>query len=59
VFLFGGKLADIFSDLHGAEVRAAHGTEVRGLCAFLRQGLTNLMPIIFALAGFPVYVASS
>jgi hypothetical protein len=26
--------------------------------AFLRKGLTNLIPIIFALAGFPVYVAS-
>jgi hypothetical protein len=30
-----------------------------GLGAFLRKGLTNLIPIIFALAGFPVYVASS
>jgi hypothetical protein len=32
---------------------------MRGLRAFLRKRLTNLMPIIFALAGFPVYVASS
>jgi hypothetical protein len=36
--LFGGVFADVFGDLHRAEVRAAHGTEVRGLCAFLREG---------------------
>jgi len=36
--LFGGVFADVFGDLHRAKVRAAHGAEVRGLCAFLRQG---------------------
>jgi len=36
--LFGGVFADILSDFHRAEVRAAHGAEVRGLCAFLREG---------------------
>jgi hypothetical protein len=37
--LFGGVFADVFGDLHRAEVRAAHGAEVRGLRAFLRQRL--------------------
>ncbi len=37
--LFGGVFADVFGDLYRAEVRAAHGAEVRGLCAFLRQRL--------------------
>jgi hypothetical protein len=32
---------------------------MRGFRSFSRQRLTKLMPIIFALAGFPVYVASS
>jgi hypothetical protein len=36
--LFGGVFADVFGDFHRAEVRAAHGAEVRGLCAFLQQG---------------------
>ena len=36
--LFGGVLAHVFGDLHGAEVRPAHGTEVCGLRSFLRQG---------------------
>ncbi len=35
--LLGGKFPNVLRDLHGAEVRAAHGTEVRGLGAFLRE----------------------
>src|SRR5213082_1223005 len=35
--LFGGVSTNILRYLHAAEVRAAHGAEVRGLCAFLRQ----------------------
>src|SRR5437879_11310335 len=31
-------LAHVLSNFHGTEVRAAHGTEVCGLGAFLRQG---------------------
>ncbi len=31
---------------------------MRGLGALCGKSLTNLMPIIFALAGLPVYVAS-
>ncbi len=37
--LLGGVFADVFGDLHRAEVRTAHGTEVRGLCAFLWERL--------------------
>ena len=37
--MFGGVFTHIFGDLHRAEVRATHGTEVSGLGAFLRQGL--------------------
>jgi hypothetical protein len=51
--MFGCVLAHVFSNPHRAEVRTAHGTKVRGLRAFLRQRLTKLMPIIFALAGWP------
>ncbi len=36
--LFGGVFADVFGDLHRAEVRAAHGAEVGGLGAVLREG---------------------
>lgn len=36
--LFGGVLAHVFRDLHGAEVRAAHGAEVGTFSAFLREG---------------------
>ena len=32
-------LAHVLRDLHGTEMRTAHGAEVRGLCAFLRQCL--------------------
>ena len=35
--LFCRVLAHVFGDLHGTEVRAAHGAEVRGLRSFLRQ----------------------
>src|SRR5439155_24397217 len=31
------EFPDILRDFHRTKVRAAHGTEVRGLCAFLRQ----------------------
>ena len=34
-----GVVADVLRDFHRAEMRAAHRTEVRGLCAFLRQRL--------------------
>src|ERR1035441_9984695 len=37
--LFGGVFADIFGDLHRAEVRAAHGAEMGQLRALLREGL--------------------
>jgi hypothetical protein len=40
--------------IHRTEVWAAHGTEVRGLRTFLRQSLTKLLPIIFALIGLAV-----
>ena len=40
-------------------MRTTHGAEVCALRTFSREGLTKLMPIIFALAGLPVYVASS
>jgi len=36
--LFGSVFADVLGDLHRAEMRAAHGAEVRGLGAVLRQG---------------------
>jgi hypothetical protein len=36
-----------------------NAAEMCGLGAFGGKSLTNLMPIIFALAGLPVYVASS
>src|SRR5437667_8007546 len=39
VSLLGCILADILGDLHAAKMRTAHGTEVRGLGTFLRQGL--------------------
>jgi hypothetical protein len=35
--LFGGVFAHVLGDLHRAEVRAAHGAEMHGLRAFLRQ----------------------
>jgi hypothetical protein len=47
-------LSDVLGYFHAAEVRTAHGTEVRGLCTFLRQSLTKLLPIIFALIGLAV-----
>src|SRR5216117_479890 len=34
-----GVLADVFGDLHRAEVRAAHRAEVRRLCRVLRESL--------------------
>src|SRR5439155_25147279 len=37
--LFSSEFSDVFRYLHAAEVRTAHGTEMRGLGAFLRQGL--------------------
>src|ERR1051326_1694715 len=37
--LFRRILPDVLCDLHRAEMRAAHGTEVRGLGAFLRKRL--------------------
>ena len=37
-------LADVLSDLHGTEVWATHGTEVRQLRAFLRQSFV----VVFA-----------
>jgi hypothetical protein len=43
--MLGGIFAYVLCDTHGAEVR--------GLGAFGGQGLTKLMPIIFALAGCP------
>ncbi len=57
--MLGGVLANILGDFHRAEVRTAHGTKMCGLGAFLGKRLTKLMPMIFALAGLPVYVASS
>ena len=44
----------VLSDLHGAELRAAHEAEMGGLGSFLRQGLTKLIPMIFALIGLAV-----
>src|SRR6185503_9685352 len=37
--LLGGVFADVFGDFHGAEMRAAHGAEMRGLGAVLRERL--------------------
>ena len=37
--LFGGVFADVFGDLHRAEMRAAHGAEVEGVCGEGRGGL--------------------
>ena len=36
--LFGGVFADVLGDFHRAEMRAAHGTKMGALGAFLRQG---------------------
>ena len=36
--LLGGVFADILGDFHRAEVRAAHGAEVGGFRAVLREG---------------------
>jgi hypothetical protein len=36
--MLGGVAADGLGDLRGAALRDAHGAEVRGLCAFLREG---------------------
>jgi hypothetical protein len=36
--LLTGVFAHVFGDFHAAEMRAAHGAEMRGLGAFLRQG---------------------
>src|SRR5260370_7356520 len=52
--LFGSVTTNIFCDTHAAEMWTAHGTEVRRLCTFLRQSLTKLLPIIFALIGLAV-----
>src|SRR5438552_3642371 len=38
-FLLGSKFPDVFGNFHRTKVRTAHGTEVCGLGAFLRQGL--------------------
>ena len=35
--MLGGVFANVFGDLHGTEVRAAHAAEVGGLGAFLRK----------------------
>jgi hypothetical protein len=51
--LFGGEFAHVFGNSHGAEVWTTHGTEVSSLGAFHWKRLTKLMPIIFALAGWP------
>ena len=42
-------LADVVADLHRAEFRAAHGTEMRGLVGLFRQGRV----VVFA-GGFGV-----
>lgn len=52
--LLGGVFSHVFGNLHAAEVGAAHAAEMRGLGALLRQGLTKLLPIIFALFGLAV-----
>ena len=52
--LFSSEFSNVFRYSHAAEMRTAHGTEVRGLGAFLLQGLTKLMPIVFALDGLAV-----
>ena len=50
--MFRGVLPYILGDLHG--------TEMRGLCAFLRQRLvvelTQTLPRAFALSGLTIYV---
>jgi len=50
--LFCGIATGVFSNAHAAKMRAADGTEVRGIGTFLRKSLTKLVPIIFALAGW-------
>jgi hypothetical protein len=50
-FLFGCEFSHVFRNLHGTEVRAAHGAEVSGLCAFGGKSLMKLLPGISALAG--------
>ena len=52
-FLFGGVLANILGNSHGTKMGTAHGAEVCCFRAFGRKSLTKLMPIIFALAGWP------
>ena len=42
--LFGGVFADVFGDLHRTEMRAAHGAEVRGVRAVLREGFVVEFP---------------
>src|SRR5690606_10321265 len=39
LFELRGVIAYLLRDFHGAEFRAAHGTEMRDLVTFLRQGL--------------------
>jgi hypothetical protein len=51
--LLSGVLPYVFRNAHGTKMPATHRTEMGGLRAFLRQRLTKLMPIIFALAGWP------
>jgi hypothetical protein len=52
--VFSGVLANVFCDFHAAEVWSTHAAEMCGLRALLRQRLTKLLPIIFALSGLAV-----
>ncbi len=58
--LFFGIASNVFRYPHAAEMGTTHTAKMSRFRAFLRRGLTNLMPIIFArcLAGLTVYVAS-
>ena len=47
-------LANVLCDFHAAEVWSTHAAEMCGLRAFLRERLTKLMPINFALIGLAV-----
>src|SRR5205809_3884231 len=44
-----GVFADVLRDLHGAEMWAAHGTEMRELGAFLWQGFIVIVPRNFGI----------
>src|SRR5690606_17138769 len=49
--VFVGVAADVVGDLHRAELRAAHGAEVRGLGAVLREGLVVVFAGAFGVEG--------